>query len=119
MTSVNDAPIVNAPGSALAATEQVGLAIHGTGFSVTDVDEAGAGARAVLSVGEGTIMVAAGNSGVTIDAGNGSGAVTILGTIAEINNLLTGGGHRHDHVSQQQRHASRIDDHHSTCQRCR
>ncbi len=90
--AINDAPVVTAPGTALSATEQIGLAIHGTGFSVTDVDEAGSGARAVLSVGEGIITVAEGDSGVTIDAGNGTGAVTILGTIAQINNLLTGGG---------------------------
>ncbi len=89
---LNDAPVVTAPGSALSATEQIATIVHGTGFSVTDADETGAGARAVISVGEGTITIAEGDSGVTIDAGNGSGSVTILGSIAQINNLLTGGG---------------------------
>jgi len=46
LTMVNDAPVVTAPAGALSATEQVGLTIEGTGFSVTDVDEAGAGATA-------------------------------------------------------------------------
>ena len=92
ITPVNDAPVVNAPVSALAATEQVGLAIHGTGFNVSDVDEAGSGATATLSVGEGALIIAAGDSGITIDSGNGSGIVTISGSIAQINNLLTAAG---------------------------
>ena len=87
---VNDAPVVVAPGAALNATEQVGLAIHGTGFGVTDVDEAGSGATATFNVGEGIINVLTGNSGVTITGGNGSGSVTLNGTIAQINSLLTG-----------------------------
>ena len=88
LTAVNDAPVVTAPGSALSATEQVNLSIEGTGFSVTDVDEAGAGATATLNVGEGVITVVIGNSGVTIDSGNGTGTVALSGTIAQINNLL-------------------------------
>ncbi len=86
------APVVTAPGSALAATEQIGLAIHGTGFSVTDVDEAGAGATAILNVGEGVLNIVVGDSGVTVDSGDGTGNVTISGTIAQIDNLLTGTG---------------------------
>ena len=90
--AVNDAPVVTAPGSALSATEQIATLIHGTGFSATDVDESNSGARASISVGEGNISITEGDSGVTIDAGNGTGSVTILGTIAQINNLLTGAG---------------------------
>ncbi len=92
VTSVNDAPVVTVPAVVLAATEQVGLSIEGTGFSVSDVDEEGAGATATLSVSEGRITVAEGDSGVTIDAGNNSNAVKISGAIAQINNLLTGAG---------------------------
>jgi len=92
VTDANDAPVVAAPGAALNATEQTGLAIHGAGFSVSDVDEAGSGAQATLSVGEGTITVVAGTSGMTIAGGNGTGTVTVTGTIAQINNLLTGAG---------------------------
>ncbi|MCP4963695.1 MAG: hypothetical protein GY926_00480, partial [bacterium] len=92
VTAYNDAPVVNAPGAALAATEQVGLAIHGSGFSVSDVDEAGSGATATLSVGEGAITVAVGDSGATISSGNGTGSVVVTGTIAQLNTLLTAGG---------------------------
>jgi hypothetical protein len=92
VTAVNDAPVVTAPAGALAATEQVGLAIHGTGFGVSDVDEAGLGATATLTVGEGAITVVVGDSGVTVDSGDGTGTVTLSGTVAELNNLLTGGG---------------------------
>ncbi|MEQ1844746.1 MAG: DUF4347 domain-containing protein, partial [Nitrospira sp.] len=89
---MNDAPVVTAPGAALSATEQVGLAIHGTGFGVSDVDAGGGSATATLNVGEGTLTVVVGTSGVTIVGGNGTGTVTLSGTIAQINNLLTGGG---------------------------
>ena len=89
---MNDAPVVTAPGAALSATEQVGLTIHGTGFGVSDVDAGGGSAAATLNVGEGTLTVVVGTSGVTIVGGNGTGTVTLSGTIAQINNLLTGGG---------------------------
>ncbi|MCP3878464.1 MAG: DUF285 domain-containing protein, partial [Sulfitobacter sp.] len=88
LTAVNDAPVVSAPGSALAATEQVALAIEGTGFGVSDVDEAGSGATATLTAVEGVVTVVSGDSGVTIDSGNGTGTVALSGTIAQINNLL-------------------------------
>ena len=57
-----------------------------------DVDEAGAGATATLSVTEGTISVVEGDSGITITGGDGTGTVTLSGTIAQLDNLLTGGG---------------------------
>ncbi|MCP3888110.1 MAG: hypothetical protein GY702_04450, partial [Desulfobulbaceae bacterium] len=88
LTAVNDAPVVSAPGSALAATEQVDLAIEGTGFGVSDVDEAGSGATATLTAVEGVVTVVSGDSGVTIDSGNGTGTVALSGTIAQINSLL-------------------------------
>ncbi|MEM7252470.1 MAG: LamG-like jellyroll fold domain-containing protein, partial [Pseudomonadota bacterium] len=93
ITAMNDAPVVTAPGAALGATEQIGLTVHGTGFSVSDVDEAGGGASATLNVGEGIITVVTGTSGVTVTGGtNGTGNVTLSGTIAQVNNLLTGAG---------------------------
>ncbi|MCA9127761.1 MAG: cadherin-like domain-containing protein [Planctomycetales bacterium] len=91
-STVNDAPVLTAPGAALTATEQTNLVIHGTGFSVSDADEANSGAIATLSVGEGALTIVVGDSGVTIDSGNGTGNVQISGTIAQINNLLTGTG---------------------------
>ena len=92
VNAVNDAPIVDAPDAPLTATEQIDLAIHGTGFAVKDADEAGSGAVATLSVGEGTLTVTPGDSGVSVSSGNGTGSVILTGTIAEINNLLTAAG---------------------------
>ena len=89
---VNDAPIVTAPATTLNATEQIGLSIHGTGFSVTDVDEMNSGATATLSVGDGILTIAAGDSGITVNSGNNTSSVTISGTISEINDLLTAAG---------------------------
>jgi hypothetical protein len=89
---VNDTPDVVGPGSAYSVNEQTNLNIHGTGFSVTDVDAAAGTMTATIAVGEGAITVAAGNSGVTISGGNGTGNVTVTGTLAQINSLLTGGG---------------------------
>ncbi|MCP3882827.1 MAG: hypothetical protein GY701_31195, partial [Sulfitobacter sp.] len=60
----------------------------GTGFGVSDVDEAGSGATATLTAGEGVVTVISGDSGVTIDSGNGTGTVALSGTIAQINSLL-------------------------------
>ena len=87
--------MVGAPGSALSATESTNLTVDGTGFTVSDADEAGSGAVATLAVGEGAITVSVGDSGVTIDSGNGSaGAVTRVASgayqmgFADINALV-------------------------------
>ena len=92
VNAVNDAPVVGAPGAALNAAEKTGLPIHGTGFTVGDIDEDGLGALATLSVGEGTLTVVPGNSGVTVTGGNGTDSVTLTGTIEQIDNLLTAAG---------------------------
>ena len=88
--AVNDTPAVTGPGSAYSATEQTNLNIHGTGFSVTDVDAASGTMTATFTVGEGTLTLAAGDSGVSVTANN-SGAVSFTGTLAQIDALLTGG----------------------------
>jgi len=94
LNTVNEAPVVGAPGSALAVNEQTALAIQGTGFTVSDVDEADAGATARLSVSDaaGTLTVVVGDSGVTLDSGDGTGTVELSGTIAQLDALLTGAG---------------------------
>ncbi|MEQ9300063.1 MAG: choice-of-anchor D domain-containing protein, partial [Cyclobacteriaceae bacterium] len=94
VTAVNDAPVVTAPGAAYTVDEQTNLDIHGTGFGVTDVDEAGSGANATISVpiSTGIITVVAGSSGVSVDGGSGTNSVDISGTIAQINALLTSAG---------------------------
>ncbi len=89
---INDAPTVAGPGANLSATEDVAINLHGRGFSVSEVDEAGATMSVTLQVDEGEITVSTGDSGVAILSGNGSGAVTLTGTVAEVDSLLTGAG---------------------------
>ncbi|MFK7966563.1 MAG: LamG-like jellyroll fold domain-containing protein, partial [Burkholderiaceae bacterium] len=92
ITAVNDTPDVVGPGSAYSVDEQASLTIQGTGFSVTDADSASGTVTATIAVGEGAVTVVVGDSGATISSGNGSGSVVLSGTVAQINNLLTGGG---------------------------
>ena len=47
---------------------------------------------ATLSVGEGTLTVDAGNTGVTIGSDDDSDTVVLTGTLTQIDNLLTGTG---------------------------
>ena len=89
---INDAPVVTAPGSVYEAIEQTDLDIHGTGLTVDDVDAAGGNLTATLQVGEGLLTIVAGNSGAVITSGNGTGSVVVAGTLAQIDDLLTGGG---------------------------
>ncbi|MEZ6119718.1 MAG: cadherin-like domain-containing protein [Pirellulaceae bacterium] len=92
VTDVNDGPQVAAPLSAFVVNEQTNLAIHGTGFSVTDVDAHSGTMTASMAVGEGTLVVFEGNSGVTVTSGNGTNQVSFTGSLAQINDLLTGAG---------------------------
>ena len=94
--AVNDAPVVTAPGSAYSFTEQGSLNIHGTGFSLADVDDNGGTFTATLSVGEGRILIDAGDSGVTVisgdrfTSGNSTDTVTFSGTKAQLNACFQG-----------------------------
>ena len=45
-----------------------------------------------LSVGEGVLTVTEGDSGVTLTSGNSTSSVTFIGTLGQLNNLLTGAG---------------------------
>ena len=92
--AVNDAPVATTPVAHYAATEQVNLSLKNTGLSVSDVDGgiAGQNETVTLSVGEGTLTLAAGTSGAVIDSGNGTGSVTFHGTIAQLNALLNTDG---------------------------
>ena len=92
ITAVNDTPVVTGPGSAYTVKEQATLTVHGTGFSVVDADSSTGTVTTTLAVGEGAITVAAGYSGFTITSGNTTGTVVLTGTVAQINNLLTGVG---------------------------
>ncbi|MDQ8697724.1 DUF5801 repeats-in-toxin domain-containing protein [Hyphomicrobium sp. LHD-15] len=89
LTSVNDAPVATITASSYAATEQVNLALHGTGLSVFDVDAGNDNILVRLSVTAGVLTVSAGNSGASV-SGSGTSTVTITGSQTEINNLLGG-----------------------------
>ena len=88
ITAVNDAPVATITPVSYAATEQTSLTLKGTGLSISDVD-AGSGSMSVtLAVTEGTLNVTAGTSGAVV-SGSGTSSVTITGTVAQINNLLS------------------------------
>ncbi|MGD1984053.1 MAG: DUF2341 domain-containing protein, partial [Chromatiaceae bacterium] len=87
---INDAPVVSAPGSALAATEQTNLSIEGVGIGVDDVDAGMGTATATLAVGEGVLTVVVGDSGVAIDSGDGTGNVVLSGRVSDLDKLLIG-----------------------------
>ena len=71
-----------------AATEQTALTLKNTGLSISDVD-AGSGSMSVtLAVTEGTLTVTAGSSGAVV-TNSGTSSVTITGTVAQINDLLS------------------------------
>jgi hypothetical protein len=84
--AVNDAPTATLPGTHYSATERTPLDLKNT-LSVADVDGNNGIETVTLSVTEGTLTLAAGTSGATI-TNNGSAAVTINGTVAQINDLL-------------------------------
>ncbi|MEP3479784.1 MAG: cadherin domain-containing protein [Fuerstiella sp.] len=88
VTSVNDAPVVTAPGSVLNFTEQGTLDLHGAGFEFTDEDSGSGSLTATFTVGEGRVLVDVGDSGVTVSAGNSTDTVTLTGTEAQLNELL-------------------------------
>ena len=73
------------------ATEQTALNLKNNGLSVSDVDSLGGTETVTLSVTEGTLTVAAGNSGAGV-SGSGTASVTITGTMAQINALLNTDG---------------------------
>ncbi|RZL07772.1 MAG: hypothetical protein EOP40_15025, partial [Rubrivivax sp.] len=91
ITAINDAPVAVITQPAYGATEQLPLALHGTGLSISDADAGNSTVQATLSVAFGTLSVNAGSSGVAV-AGSGTGSITLTGTIAQINALLAGTG---------------------------
>jgi hypothetical protein len=90
LTAVNDAPTVNITVPSYSATEQVALNLHGTGIVVADADAGTSDIQVIVAAaGGGTINAAAGGTGVEV-SNSGTGAVTLKGTVAEINALLNG-----------------------------
>jgi hypothetical protein len=89
ITAQNDAPTATITPTSYAVTEDTPLTLHGTGLAVSDPDAATSVVRVTLSVGEGTLTVGTGTTGVTV-AGSGTSSVTLDGTVTQLNNLLAG-----------------------------
>jgi len=84
VTAVNDAPQITAPAS-IGVTEDIPSAI--TGISFSDVDAGSANVTVTLSIGSGTLSATSGG-GVTV--GGTASALTLTGSIANINSFIAG-----------------------------
>ncbi|WP_198401824.1 DUF4347 domain-containing protein [Zobellella denitrificans] len=84
VTAVNDAPVVTAPGS-IGVTEDVATAL--TGISFSDVDAGSSSVTVTFSVGSGSLAAISGG-GVMV--GGTSSALTLTGSIANINTFIAG-----------------------------
>ncbi len=85
VTAVNDAPVLTVPGS-ISIDEDVTTAI--TGISVADVDAGTGNVTVTLSVPGGTL--AATSSPCTVTVGGTATALTLTGTLADINAFIAG-----------------------------
>jgi large repetitive protein len=90
---VNDAPVLTAPGTA-AATTAAPVTI--SGFDYADVDAGNGTMQATMTVGHGTLTVAAA-AGLTI-AGNGTASVTVTGTLAALHAGLASVTYKSDYA---------------------
>ena len=87
ITPVNSMPVNTVPGAQAVVANVATI----TGISIADADAAGANVQTALSVDVGTLTVTL-SGAATISAGtNGSGALTLLGTVTDINNTLAAG----------------------------
>ena len=77
---VNDAPGATIASASFAVMEDTPLALHGSGLSMSDVDAATGNVVVTLSVGEGTLTVAAGTNTVAV-TGSGTASVTLDGEV--------------------------------------
>src|SRR4029077_16123119 len=87
IAAVNDAPVAANTHGPYSATEQVALSLKNSGLLISDADAGDGPVTVTLSVGEGTLTVAAGGSGAVV-SNSGTSSVTINGTVAQINALL-------------------------------
>ena len=92
VSGVNDAPTANVPPAQVTPTNVPLVFSSGNGnlISIGDLDSASSAVQVQLSVGDG-VLTLSGVSGLTFVSGaNGSGAMTISGTVASINAALAG-----------------------------
>ncbi|NJN86619.1 MAG: cadherin-like domain-containing protein [Leptolyngbyaceae cyanobacterium SL_7_1] len=91
ITAVNDAPVNALPGnqSVVQGATRVFSAATGNAITVSDVDAEGGIERVTVSVTQGQLALGS-TTGLTAVTGNGSNAVTIQGTVANLNAALNG-----------------------------
>ncbi len=91
VTAMNDAPDADIAPATFNAKEgeELTLSVPGV-MSVSDVDAGSEDITVTLKVSEGELNVSKGNSGVHSISGDDTNTVTIVGTLAEINKLLSG-----------------------------
>jgi VCBS repeat-containing protein len=85
INAVNDAPINVMPSAAILTAVNTSHAV--TGLAISDVDAGNASMTVTLGVAHGSLSLATVAGGATL-AGNGSGTVTLTGTLARINTTL-------------------------------
>ena len=90
-TAVNDAPVVNLGASASGVTVDEDTPIVVTGLSVSDVDAGSNDITVTLTASNGTLTLnesVSGGLGSTDIANNGTGSITLTGTVSQINATL-------------------------------
>ena len=91
VNSVDDAPVNTVPG-AQTGTEDTPLtfnAAHSNLITIGDVDAGGADVQTIISVDSGTLHWAT-NAGLTTATGDNTGAITLVGSVSEINAAING-----------------------------
>ncbi len=88
--SVNDAPTATIASAGYTINENTRMRLSGTGLQVSDPDAGNGGVRATLSVTQGQLVVTPGTTGVAVTTAGTRRAVTLDGTLGQINNLLLG-----------------------------
>ena len=86
ISAVNDAPVNTVPGQQTIITETTTAIV---GVSIDDVDAAGANLTTRMQVTNGVLDITLSGSAIISAGSDGSGDLTILGTITDINDTLT------------------------------
>jgi hypothetical protein len=90
LTNVNEVPVNTVPPGPLAATEDTPLAVGG--ISITDPD--GGTINVSLSVTNGRLTVSLAGGATITGGASGSGALTLSGTVAQVNTALASLGYQ-------------------------
>ena len=90
VNAVNDAPVNTVPGGADHERGRLAhlLRANGNAISIADVDAGSSNVQVTLAATNG-VLTLAGTSGLTV-SGNGTGTVTVTGTLANINTAING-----------------------------